>query len=70
MQIAMHESIIPLERQYEICRIARELMSGDDTVSRIIMPSVLQAESGRLFRTEIEGFLSGSAWIYSARYVK
>ena len=36
MQIAMHEDVIPLERQYEICRIARELMSGDDTVSRII----------------------------------
>lgn len=36
MQIAMHEDVIPLERQYEICQIARELMSGDDTVSRII----------------------------------
>lgn len=36
MQIAMHEDVIPLKRQYEICRIARELMSGDDTVSRII----------------------------------
>ena len=36
MQIAMHESIIPLERQYEICQIARELLTGDDTVSRVI----------------------------------
>ena len=36
MQIAMHEDVIPLEGQYEICQIARELMSGDDTVSRII----------------------------------
>lgn len=36
MQIAMHEEVIPLERQYEICRIARELLMGDDTVSRII----------------------------------
>ena len=26
MQIAMHEDVIPLERQYEICRIARELL--------------------------------------------
>ena len=36
MQIAMHEDVIPLERQYEICRIARELLMGDDTVSRVI----------------------------------
>lgn len=36
MQIAMHEEVIPLERQYEICKIARELLMGDDTVSRII----------------------------------
>lgn len=36
MQIAMHEAVIPLERQYEICQIARDLMRGDDTVSRII----------------------------------
>lgn len=36
MQIAMHEDVIPLERQYEICRIARELLMGDDIVSRII----------------------------------
>lgn len=36
MQISMHEEVIPLERQYEICRIARELLMGDDTVSRII----------------------------------
>ncbi len=36
MQIAMHEEVIPLEKQYEICGIARELLMGDDTVSRII----------------------------------
>jgi len=36
MQIAMHEDVIPLERQYEICLIARELLMGDDTVSRVI----------------------------------
>lgn len=51
MQIAMHEQVIPLERQYEICRIARELMSGADTVSRIICRPFL-GENGKYFRTE------------------
>lgn len=52
MQIAMHEEVIPLERQYEICRIARELLMGDDTVSRIICrPFVGNPEIG-FTRTE------------------
>lgn len=51
MQIAMHEEVIPLERQYEICRIARELMMGDDTVSRIICRPFL-GENGKYYRTE------------------
>jgi len=52
MQIAMHEDIIPLERQYEICQIARELMMGDDIVARIICrPFVGSKESG-FTRTE------------------
>ena len=52
MQIAMHEEVIPLGRQYEICRIAREIMMGDDVVSRIICrPFVGNAENG-FTRTE------------------
>lgn len=51
MQIAMHESVIPLSRQYEICRIARELLSGDDTVSRVICRP-FTGESGNYYRTE------------------
>ncbi len=52
MQIAMHEEVIPLERQYEICRIARELLMGDDTVSRVICrPFVGNPEIG-FTRTE------------------
>lgn len=51
MQIAMHEQVIPLERQYEICAIARELMSGDDTVSRVICRPFL-GEHGNYYRTE------------------
>lgn len=51
MQIAMHEEVIPLERQYEICRIARELMSGADTVGRIICRPFL-GEEHAYYRTE------------------
>lgn len=52
MQIAMHEEVIPLERQYEICQIAREILTGDDTVSRVICrPFVGNAEIG-FTRTE------------------
>lgn len=41
-----------MERQYEICRIARELLMGDDTVSRIICrPFVGSPETG-FTRTE------------------
>ena len=52
MQIAMHEEVIPLERQYEICQIAREIMMGDDMVARIICrPFVGNPEIG-FTRTE------------------
>ena len=36
MQIAAHEKVIPVERLYEICRIAREIMTGKYGVGRII----------------------------------
>ena len=35
-QIAMHEEVIPIERQYEICAIAREMLVGDMEVGRVI----------------------------------
>lgn len=36
-QIAMHEDVIPIERQYEICKAAREkIMIGEHEVGRII----------------------------------
>jgi len=52
MQIAMHEEVIPLERQYEICRIARELLMGEDTVSRIICRPFVGNPEIRFTRTE------------------
>lgn len=51
MQIAMHESIIPLEKQYEICAKARKILSGDDTVSRVICRP-FTGTSGNYYRTE------------------
>lgn len=51
MQIAMHESVIPLERQYEICQIARKILSGDDTVSRVICRP-FTGDSENYYRTE------------------
>lgn len=35
-QIAAHVEVIPLERLYEMCRIARDLLRGDDEVGRVI----------------------------------
>lgn len=35
-QIAAHEEIIPLEELYRICRIARELLTGEHAVGRVI----------------------------------
>ncbi|MFQ6009260.1 MAG: phosphopentomutase [Candidatus Zixiibacteriota bacterium] len=35
-QLAAHEEIYPLERLYEICRIAREMLSGEYAVGRVI----------------------------------
>lgn len=35
-QIAAHEEVIPLEEQYRICGIARELLLGDYKVARVI----------------------------------
>lgn len=52
MQIAMHEEVIPLEEQYKICRIAREILTGDDTVSRVICRPFLGNKEVGFTRTE------------------
>ncbi len=35
-QIAAHEDVIPTEKLYEYCRIAREILSGEHAVGRVI----------------------------------
>lgn len=49
-QIAMHEDVIPIEEQYEICKIARSLLSGDMEVGRVIARPFL-GQSGNYSRT-------------------
>ena len=36
LQIAAHVDVIPLEKLYELCAIARKVMSGKDAVGRVI----------------------------------
>ena len=36
LQIAAHEEVIPLKELYEMCEIAREIMTGENAVARII----------------------------------
>ncbi|MBQ7294693.1 MAG: phosphopentomutase [Clostridia bacterium] len=35
-QIAAHENVVPIETLYEYCRIAREILTGDHAVGRVI----------------------------------
>ncbi len=50
-QIAAHESVIPIENQYEICRIARSLLQGEHGVGRVIARP-FTGESGNYVRTD------------------
>jgi len=35
-QIAAHSSVVPLEKLYEICQIARDMLTGEHAVARVI----------------------------------
>ncbi len=50
-QIAMHEAVISIGRQYEICEIARKLLSGEHAVGRVICRP-FEGEPGCFKRTE------------------
>ena len=50
-QIAAHEEIIPVEQLYEYCRIAREILTGDHAVGRVIARPFVGTE-GAYRRTE------------------
>lgn len=51
-QIAAHEEIIPIDRLYEICEIARKILSGDDEVARVIARPFLGSNAADFKRTE------------------
>ena len=50
LQIAAHEEVIPLEELYGICKKAREVMSGDHAVGRVIARPFV-GEPGNFTRT-------------------
>lgn len=51
-QIAAHEEVIPVERLYEICMIARDILRGDDEVARVIARPFLGGTASDFKRTE------------------
>jgi phosphopentomutase len=50
-QIAAHEEVIPLERLYEICEVARHILDGEHKVGRVIARPFL-GQPGAFYRTE------------------
>ncbi len=51
-QIAAHEEIVPLDRLYQMCEIARDILRGDDEVARVIARPFLGNNAGDFKRTE------------------
>ena len=51
-QIAAHEHIIPLERLYELCEIARSLLTGRYAVGRVIARPFVGEKAGAFTRTK------------------
>src|SRR5256714_1419924 len=50
-QIAAHEEVISLDRLYEICEIARDMLRGEHEVGRVIARPFL-GQPGSFYRTE------------------
>jgi phosphopentomutase len=51
-QIAAHEEVIPIDRLYEICEIARKILDGPDKVGRVIARPFLGSNAADFKRTE------------------
>lgn len=51
-QIAAHEEVVPLERLYEMCEIARKLLDGEHKVGRVIARPFLGTLADNFTRTE------------------
>ena len=51
-QIAAHEEVVPLDRLYEMCEIARAILQGEDKVGRVIARPFLGNNAADFKRTE------------------
>ena len=51
-QIAAHEEIVPIDRLYEMCEIARRILDGEDKVGRVIARPFIGANAADFKRTE------------------
>jgi len=51
-QIAAHEEIIPIEEQYEMCKIARSMLKGDHAVGRVISRPFVGTKAENFTRTD------------------
>src|SRR5882757_3563451 len=51
-QIAAHEEVIPVDRLYEMCEIARGILQGEDKVGRVIARPFLGHDAADFKRTE------------------
>lgn len=51
-QIAAHEEVVPIDRLYEICEIARRILTGGDEVARVIARPFLGSSAADFKRTE------------------
>ncbi len=51
-QIAAHEEVIPIQRQYELCEIARAMLVGDANVGRVIARPFLGDSPATFYRTQ------------------
>jgi len=51
-QIAAHEEVVPIDRLYEMCEIARRILDGEDRVGRVIARPFLGTNASDFKRTE------------------
>lgn len=51
-QIAAHEEIVPIDRLYEMCEIARRILDNEDRVGRVIARPFLGTSAADFKRTE------------------
>ena len=51
-QIAAHEGVVPIDRLYEMCEIARRILDGEDKVGRVIARPFLGSTAADFKRTE------------------